>query len=243
MNGAGPTLPFGTSPVAANPLALIVEGDPAEGARLSQGLEATGYDTELAADGLAGLRQFFNSHPDVVVLSLDVTKLPGWDLVERIRTLAGTPIVITSSEATVGSLQRGFDLQVDAFLVKPFEIEELVARLNAVRERKTGESGRRGWLFQRNGLTIDWRSCEVHVRGKPVRLTSTEFKLLSYLVQRKGWVLSHDQILSEVWGPEYVGEKDRVKLYVWYLRQKIEEDPSHPKLILTKRGLGYTFSG
>lgn len=229
--------------MATNPLALIIESHPAELARLSQGLEAAGYDTEAAEDGLAGLRQFFNSHPDVVVLSLDVAELPGWELVERVRTLASTPIVVTSSEATVGSLQRGFDLQVDAFLVRPFAIEELVMRLNAVRERKTGENGRRGWLFQRHGLTINWRSCEVCVHGKPVDLTSTEFKLLTYLVQRKGWVLSHNQILSEVWGPEYMGEKDRVKLYVWYLRQKIEEEPSHPKLILTKRGLGYTFSG
>lgn len=228
--------------MATNPLALIIEGEPAELARLSQGLEAAGYDTQPAEDGPAGLRQFFDSRPDVVVLSLDATDLPGWGLVERIRTLASTPIVVTSSQATVGSLQRAFDLQVDAFLVKPYEIEELVTRLNAVRERKTGESDRRGWLFQHNGLTINWRSCEVYVYGEAARLTSTEFKLLTYLVQRKGWVLSHDQILSEVWGPEYIGEKDRVKLYVWYLRQKIEEDPSHPKLILTKRGLGYTFS-
>lgn len=229
--------------MAARPLVLIIESDAALLAGIAQGVEGAGYDTVLAEDGLSGLRQFFNSHPDLVILSLDAPDVAGWDLVERIRALAPTPIIVTSSEASVSSLQRGFDLQVDAYLPRPFELEELVERLNAVRDRRLGENGRRGWLYQHNGLTINWRSCEVYVHGSPIELTSTEFKLLTYLVQRRGWVLSHDQILTEVWGPEYLGEKDRVKLYVWYLRQKIEDDPSHPKLILTKRGLGYTFVG
>jgi len=229
--------------MAAKVLVLIIEGDPARLAAVSQAVEAAGYDALQAGDGLAGLRQFFNSHPDVVIVSLDAAEVSGWDLVERIRALAGTPIIVTSGEASVDSLQRGFDLQVDAFLVEPFGVGDLVARLDAVRDRRLGDQGRRNWLYRHNGLTINWRSCEVFVHGKPVELTSTEFKLLTYLVQRRGWVLSHDQILGEVWGPEYVGERDRVKLYVWYLRQKVEEDPSHPRLILTKRGLGYTFAG
>jgi two-component system KDP operon response regulator KdpE len=79
--------------------------------------------------------------------------------------------------------------------------------------------------------------------GRPVELTGTEFRLLRYLFDRRGWVVSHDQILSEVWGPEYAGERDRVKLYVWYLRQKIEQEPAKPRRILTKRGLGYAFAG
>lgn len=229
--------------MAAKLLVLLIESDPDQLSTIAQSVEESGYDTVLADDGVTGLRQFFNSHPDIVILSLDVAELPGWELVERIRTLAGTPIVVTASEATLGSLQRGFDLQVDGFLVKPFENKELIVRLNAVRDRISGEGGQQRWLYQRNGLTINWRSCEVYVDGKPVNLTGTEFKLLGYMVERRGWVLSHDQILSEVWGPEYVGERDRVKLYVWYLRQKIEKTPSKPRLIVTKRGLGYTFVG
>lgn len=227
--------------MSTNALVLVIESDPAELARTALAIEAAGYDTLSAEDGLTGLREFFNSHPDIVVLSLGVTDVAGWDVVERVRSLSSAPIIVTSSEATVSVLQRGFDLQVDAFVMKPYDVEDLVARLDAVRARKLGDSGNRGWLYQRNGLVINWRSCEVYVHDEPVALTSTEFKLLTCLVQRRGWVLSHDQILREVWGPEYKGEKDRVKLYVWYLRQKIEDDASRPRMILTKRGLGYTF--
>ena len=224
-------------------LVLVIESDAAERAAIARTVEEQGYDVALAEDGLAGLRQFFGSHPDVVVLSLDVTDVSGWELVERIRALAGTPIIVTAAEGTLEALQKGFDLQVDGFLVRPFEPKELIARLNAVSERLSGAAGQQRWLFQRNGLMIDWRSCDVFVEGEPVALTGTEYRLLQYMVEHRGWVLSHDQILNEVWGPEYAGERDRVKLYVWYLRQKLEEDPKQPRLIVTKRGLGYAFVG
>ncbi|MBI4571028.1 MAG: response regulator transcription factor [Chloroflexi bacterium] len=229
--------------MAGKLLVLIIESDQVEISAIAKSVEAQGYDTVCASDGTTGLRQFFNSHPDLVVLSLDVPELPVWELVERLRALADTPIIVTAAEASAASLQRAFDLRVDGFLVEPFEPKELIVRLNAVRDRISGDNGHQRWLYQRNGLAINWRSCEVTVDGQPVELTGTEFKLLAYLVERRGWVLSHDQILSEVWGPEYTGEKDRVKLYVWYLRQKIEHNPSQPQLIRTKRGLGYTFVG
>lgn len=224
-------------------LVLIIDNDQAGLAALARAAEAQGYDTVCAADGMTGLRQFFNSHPDIVVLSLEIEDLPPWELVERLRALADTPIIVTAAAASATSLERAFGLRVDGFLVTPFETKELIVRLNAVRDRIVGDADDQRWLYQRNGLAINWRSCEVSVDGQPVELTGTEFKLLTYLVERRGWVLSHDQILSQVWGPEFTGEKDRVKLYVWYLRQKIEVDPSQPRLIRTKRGLGYTFVG
>lgn len=229
--------------MSADLLVLVIESDPTELSTMVTLLEENGYDTTAAEDGVAGLRQFFNTHPDIVILDLEAPEMPGWKLVERIRELADTPIIVTSSKASVGSLQRGFDLRVDGFLVKPFESKELIARLDAMRDRMLGETKKDRRLYRRNGLTINWRSCEVYANGQSVSLTGTEFKLLGYLVERRGWVLSHDQILSHVWGSEYVGEKERVKLYIWYLRQKIEEEPSKPRLIVTKRGLGYTFVG
>jgi two-component system KDP operon response regulator KdpE len=105
------------------------------------------------------------------------------------------------------------------------------------------ESDEKKWVYQRNGLTVDLRSCEVFVHGEEVQLTGTEYKLLTYLIDRRGWVLSQDQILSHVWGSDYVGEKSQVKLYIWYLRQKLENDPRNPQMIVTRRGLGYTFAG
>lgn len=224
-------------------LVLVIESDREQLTAAVDAINEAGYDAIAAEDGVAGLRQFFGTHPDIVVASLDVPDLPGWELVERIRALAETPIIVTASDADVGSLKRGFDLRVEGFIVRPLECNELIVRINAIRDRISGDSQQERWLYRRNGLVINWRSCEVFVHGEPVSLTSTEFRLLGYLAERRGWVLSHDQILSEVWGPEYVGENDRVKLYVWYLRQKIEDEPSKPRLIVTKRGLGYTFIG
>lgn len=223
-------------------LVLIVESDAERLTALATAIEAQGFDIVVAEDGATGLRQFFNSHPDVVVLSFDA-KGVGWELVDRIRSLADTPIIATASEASVGLLQQGIEFRLDGFLVAPFAPEELVTRLMSIRERIDNAGRGEEEFFRLNGLVVNWRSCDVFVNGEAVDLTSTEFKLLRCLVQRRGWVLSHDQILTQVWGPEYVGEKDRVKLYIWYLRQKIEHDPKRPQLIVTKRGLGYKFVG
>ena len=221
---------------------LVVESDPIRRADIARTVDESGYEAVLCEDGIVGLCQFFSSHPDLLVVSLDVAELPGWELVERIRSVANTPIIVCANESNMESLQKGIDLQVDGFLVSPFTGDELAVRLRAVGERSAGRSGQ-SWLYQRNGLKINWRSCEVTVDGQAVELTGTEYRLLKYLVEHQGWVLSHDQILTEVWGPEYRGEKDRVKLYVWYLRRKIESDPCKPALIVTKRGLGYSFVG
>ncbi|MCH7579278.1 MAG: response regulator transcription factor [Chloroflexi bacterium] len=222
---------------------LVVESDAAQRAGIARTVEDGGYEALLCEDGIVGLRQFFSSHPDVLVISLEAAELPGWELVERVRSVANTPIIVCANESNMESLQKGIDLQVDGFLVKPFTGDELAVRLRAISERNAEHGNGQSWLYQRNGLKINWRSCEVTVNGQSVELTGTEYRLLKYLVEHQGWVLSHDQILTEVWGPEYQGEKDRVKLYVWYLRRKIESDPCKPGLIVTKRGLGYSFVG
>lgn len=222
---------------------LVVESDPIQRADIARTVDECGYETALCEDGMVGLRQFFSSHPDLLIVSLEAAELPGWELVERVRAVAKTPIIVCANESNIESLQKGIDLQVDGFLVKPFAEDELAVRLRAIGERDAGNTNGQSWLYQRNGLMINWRSCEVTVEGQSVELTGTEYRLLKYLVEHQGWVLSHDQILTEVWGPEYQGEKDRVKLYVWYLRRKIESDPCKPNLIITKRGLGYSFVG
>jgi two-component system KDP operon response regulator KdpE len=221
---------------------LLIDGDRAGQEILAAYLRENNYETIEANDGLTGLREFFNAHPDIVVVDLGVREMDGWKVIARVRELSDTPVVVTASEATNQHVTRAFDLGVDGFLAKPFDHKELLMRLNAIQNRSL-ESEDRRWVYQRNGLTVDLRSCEVFVHGRPVSLTGTEYRLLTYLIERRGWVLSHDQILSHVWGTDYVGEKDQVKLYVWYLRQKIENEPRDPKMIVTKRGLGYTFVG
>jgi two-component system KDP operon response regulator KdpE len=195
-----------------------------------------------AEDGTSGLREFFNVHPDLVVVDLELRELAGWQLINRIRELSDTPIVVTASEAKNEDVSRALELGMRGFLVKPFQHKELALRLAAIQAAAIDTDERR-WVYQRNGLTVDLRSCEVFVHNRHVALTGTEYKLLTYLIDRRGWVLSHDQILSHVWGSDYIGDRNQVKLYVWYLRQKIENDPKDPRMIITKRGLGYTFAG
>ena len=223
-------------------LVLIIDSDPDSRARTSALLSANAYDTAEAEDGLTGLRLFFNLHPDIVIVDLGVSDMSGWAVIKRLRELSDTPVLVTASEATNDDVSRTLEINVDAFLAKPYEGHELTERLSAI-QTKTSNSDEGRWVYKRNGLTVDLRSCDVSVHGEPVQLTSTEYKLLTYFIDRRGWVLSHDQILTHVWGSDYAGDRNQVKLYVWYLRQKIEDDPGKPEMILTKRGLGYSFAG
>jgi DNA-binding response OmpR family regulator len=223
-------------------LVLLIDGNKSDLAETARLLHANSFDTAEADDGLSGLRQFFNLHPDIVIVDLDVSEMLGWKVVNRIREMSDVPVIVTSSEATNEDVTRALDIGIEGFLAKPYDPRELIRRLNSIQNRSM-ETDEKKWVYQRNGLTVDLRSCEVFVQGEEVGLTSTEYRLLTYLIDRRGWVLSQDQILSHVWGSDYVGEKSQVKLYIWYLRQKLESDPRNPQLIVTRRGLGYTFVG
>ena len=131
----------------------------------AHGRRDCGYEAALCEDGVAGLRQFFSSHPDVLIVSLEAAELPGWELVERVRSVAKTPIIVCANESNMESLQKGIDLQVDGFLVKPFLREtSLLFAFGPVSEQATGNGDSQNWLYQRNGLKINWRSCEVTCR-------------------------------------------------------------------------------
>jgi two-component system KDP operon response regulator KdpE len=223
-------------------IVLQIDSDSQGLSKLSSYLRSNGMQVSEAGDGLSGLREFFNVHPDIVVIDLDVGEMPAWQVISRIRELADTPVVVIASEATNEQVSKAFQLGVDGFLTRPFQPRELLERLTAIQNRSAGANDNR-WVYKRNGLTVDLRSCEVFVRGERVSLTGTEYRLLAYLIEHRGWVLSHDQILTHVWGSDYLGERYQVKLYIWYLRRKIENDPKNPNLIVTKRGLGYTFVG
>lgn len=219
---------------------LLIDSNTDEVAALSAHLNSNGYETYSEADPSSALRRFFNLHPDFVVVDLDVGGSGGWPLIGRLRELASTPLVVLAPQATNDYVSRAFQNGVSDFLARPFRPNELSSRLNAIQTR--GSDGD-DHVYRRNGLVVDFRSCQVLINGMPVQLTGTEYRLLTYLIEHRGWVLSQERILNRVWGVDYVGETDQVKLYIWYLRRKIETDPKHPKLIVTKRGLGYSFVG
>jgi two-component system KDP operon response regulator KdpE len=217
---------------------LIIDSHRSELRRLSTSLRKAGFETIEAEECVRGLSHFLNARPEIVIIDLGPEE-SAWPTVSRIRRLSDVPILVIASEATNENISRAFDLGVDGFLTRPFDPRDLVARIHAIQSHSARQ--KKDWVYERNGLKVDFRSCEVFVDGRLVALTGTEFRLLTYLIERRGWVVSHDQILNNVWGSDYLGEKDQVKLYIWYLRRKIEADPSQPRTILTRRGLGYTF--
>lgn len=221
---------------------LLINSNTDEVASLAAHLNSEGFETFAETDESSGLRRFFNLHPDFVVVDLEVGQSGGWPLVGRLRELSDTPVVVLAPEASRDDVSRAFQAGVADFLARPFGPSELSSRLNSIETRRV-DGTENGWVYKRNGLTVDFRSCEVMVHGKPVQLTRTEYRLLAYLIEHRGWVLSRERILNHVWGVDYVGETDQVKLYIWYLRRKIENDPKNPQMIVTRRGLGYTFVG
>jgi len=222
---------------------LLIDPDPYWLELSAQWLREDGHWVVVASDGLSGLWQLISHHPDAAVVDVTPSDQDGWDTVQRIREVSNMPVIVITARADQISLKKGFDLGVHGYIVKPFGQSELLERLAAVLRRVYGGNGHNGTIFQQDGLAVDWRSHEVRVDGKPVHLTATEFRLLSLLVERRGWVLTHDQILSHVWGSNHLGDRNNVKLYVRYLRQKIEANAADPRWILTQRGIGYRFAG
>ncbi|NLB72166.1 MAG: response regulator transcription factor, partial [Chloroflexi bacterium] len=161
---------------------------------------------------------------------------------KMIREIGGTPVIMLTAKGEESDIVKGLELGADDYVTKPFSPRELTSRIKAVLRRgsfnQDEESGR---IVVDDHLTIDFDRHEVWVEGELVQLRPTEYRLLYHLVQNAGWVLTHDQILNKVWGYEYENEPHYVRLYINYLRKKLEVDPSNPKYILTERGVGYRF--
>jgi two-component system KDP operon response regulator KdpE len=219
---------------------LIVDDDLTLIELLSQCLEKTGYKVLSATNGIDGLQMVYKNKVDLIILDVMMPRMDGWETCSRIREISDVPIIMLTAKDEEADALKGFQCGVDDYVTKPFSFAELTARVKVIlqRARKAPpDKQRRVYVFDE--LVVDADNSQVTVRGKPVSLTPTEFQLLLNLAENAGRILSHEQLLSQVWGPEYVGETGYVKRYVWYLRQKIEDDPSNPQYILTERGFGY----
>jgi two-component system KDP operon response regulator KdpE len=167
--------------------------------------------------------------------------LDGFETLKILRQSSDVPVIMLTVRADEEERVRGLELGADDYMGKPFSPRELVSRLKAVLRRTAPEPAKDNIIQIDADLSIDFRNHQAIVRGNPVKLRPTEWRLLYHLVQNAGWLMTHDMLLSKVWGPEYQGSDEYVRLYITYLRQKIEPDPSHPKYIFTERGSGYRF--
>jgi two-component system KDP operon response regulator KdpE len=208
---------------------------------LSRVLADEGYEVQVAHDGSDGLRAAFDFRPDLVVLDVMMPGMDGWTTLERLREFSNVPVIMLTAVSGEHNMVRGLDHGADDYLTKPFSMTELKARIRAVL-RRVSESAvqkNQSLRFDNGRLVIDPAAQRVTVRGEVVDLTPTEYRLLLCLAYNAGRVLTVDQILDNVWGLGYEDSQDNVKLYVWYLRRKIEADPGDPLYVLTKRGTGY----
>jgi two-component system KDP operon response regulator KdpE len=208
-------------------------------------LEQRNYRVVVASNGRDGLQKAYQVRPDLVILDIMMPGMDGWEVCRRLRELSNLPIVMLTARSLKGDVVKGLEAGADDYLTKPFSAAELDARIQAVLRRsnnKNGSNNSRSSFYSNGYLSIDFDRRIVTVHGKRVDLTPTEFKLLSCLVRNEGRVLPHRYLLTEVWGPEYADEVDYVKLYIRYLRLKLEENPSDPAYILTEWGVGYRFS-
>jgi two-component system KDP operon response regulator KdpE len=207
-------------------------------------MEKEGYNVVEAHNGYQAVEKVRDLLPDVVVLDVMMPEMDGFEALQVIRQASNVPVIMLTVQATENDKVRGLELGADDYVAKPFDHRELVSRVKAVLRRAalpSSVSKSEGQVTIDANLQIDFDKREVISNDKRQKLRPTEYKLLYHLVSNAGKLLSHEQLLTKVWGREYRDDEQLLRLYITYLRQKIEPDPSHPRYILNERGLGYRF--
>ncbi|MFN2297683.1 MAG: response regulator transcription factor [Anaerolineales bacterium] len=221
---------------------LVVDDEPRMVRFIRLNLEQDGFDVVEAHNGMEALDQIRNTMPDLVLLDIMLPDIDGLEILRMVREFSPVPILMVTAKGEEDDRVRGLERGADDYITKPFSPRELASRIRAVLRRD--EMPRitiHKPIVVDDRLTIDFDKREVRVEGEVIVLRPTEYRLLYHLVKNAGRVVTHDQLLAKVWGYEYREETHYLRLYVNYLRQKLEKDPSHPKYILTDRGVGYRF--
>ncbi len=225
-----------------NKLILVVDDEERMSRFIRLNLEHDGFQVLEANRGMKALNLIREQIPDLVLLDVMMPDLDGFEVLQMIRESHQVPVIMLTAKGEEDDKVRGLELGADDYVTKPFSPRELVSRVKAVlRRNDQGGTSGDGIIDVDDHLKIDFGRREVWLDGELVKLRPTEYRLLYHLVQNAGWVLTYDQILAKVWGYEYRDEPHYVRLYVNYLRQKLEQDPSNPQYILTERGVGYRF--
>jgi len=223
---------------------LLVDDDPQLIRLVRANLESSEYRVLSATDGNLALGILEQEMPDLVVLAIMLPGMDGYALCQRVREISSVPIIMLTAKVEDADKVKGLKLGADDYVTKPFNVQELLARIEAVL-RRAGASAEPNAprVFTRGEVSVDLLRRRVTVSGREVPLTLTEYKLLSELVTNAGRIMMHKELLTRVWGLEYQDESEYLRAYIRHLRQKIEPDPHQPKYILSKPGIGYLFVG
>jgi two-component system response regulator VicR len=205
---------------------------------------ARDYDVVVAHDGLDGIRAFFDTRPDLVILDTILPELDGWEVLRRIRELGDTPVILLTARDTTDDVIRGLRAGADDYVTKPFSVEVFEARVQALLRRvvrarqQVRDAGR--VVLDNGRITLDLARGRVHKDGRVINLTATEYRLFAFLAQRADRLVLPAEILDHVWGPDHLDELGYIKSFVRLLRRKIEDDPRSPRYLIARRGLGYS---
>ena len=219
---------------------LIANDEPKIRMFIRASLEARGYETYLAEDGVEAVEMAERLLPDVIVLDVNMPRMDGIEACRRIREWADMPIIILSVREDEKDKVRALDEGADDYVTKPFGREELLARIR-VALRRSAAATTTATVFTGGDLEVDLSKRVVKLRGQVVKLTRTEYELLAYLVSNCGKVLNHRELLHGAWGPEYGEESEYIRVFIGQLRRKIEDDPANPRFIVTEPRIGYRF--
>jgi DNA-binding response OmpR family regulator len=205
-------------------------------------LDRRGFEVIKAFRAEEGLRKAYRYQPDLVLLDIMMPDMDGWEVCKRLREMSDVPIIFLTARGETREVVRGLEMGADDYVVKPYDNDELVARVKAHLRRSPRPNMSEELIFDNGNFRINFMNREVYVRNELKHLTPKEFNLLGVLVRNAGRVVTRTDLVTQAWGDEYADAIDSLKLYVHYLRQKLEANPQQPDYILTSRGVGYRFA-
>lgn len=235
--------PESGSPPAPGPAVVLVEDEPQIRRFLRATLTSQGYRLFEADNGEAGIVEVATRQPDIILLDLGLPDMDGLDVIRRLREWTSTPIIVLSARGQERDKIAALDAGADDYVSKPFGVGEVLARMRvALRYLTRSPTGAGDSVFAIGDLQVNLASREVTLAGKPVHLTPIEYRLLTFLIRHAGKILTHQQLLKEVWGPNQTEQAHYLRVYVAQLRRKLEADPARPRYLLTEPGVGYRFT-
>ena len=220
---------------------LVIDDEEATVQLIGLLLERKGFEVIRAYRAEEGLRNAYRYQPDLVLLDIMMPDMDGWEVCKRLREMSDVPIIFLTARSDVKDVVRGLEMGADDYIHKPYENDELVARIRAHLRRSPRPNMSEELVFNDGEFRINFMNREVWVRNDLKHLTPKEFNLLAVLVRNAGRVVSRTELVTQAWGEEYGDAIDSLKLYIHYLRHKIEQNAQHPEYILTSRGVGYRF--
>ena len=223
------------------PRVLVIDDEPQLLRALRINLSARGYDVSTAATGAAALRAAADYRPDVIILDLGLPDMDGIEVLSGVRGWLNVPVIVLSARTDSAEKVQALDAGADDYVTKPFGMDEFLARLRAAVRRGAAAAETDEPVVETDSFTVDLAAKKVTRRGADVHLTPTEWGILEMLARNPGKLIGREELLKEVWGPTYAKESHYLRVYLAQLRRKLEDDPSHPRHLLTEAGMGYRF--